>query len=302
MVMRSIVIQTLGILFGLIFITYPGNASEDVQISIPISDQERTLALLRLPKAELTQNKKLPVLIILGGFESAAKVLDLVRTDELVALASFDYPFKAERKFKFPESLKELPNAKALFPKTVRGIHELISSLQKRKEIDPKQMIVVGASFGTPFAVAAASQNRNISGLVIVHGFGLAPETLYHVIRRSWMNKYGWLAQPIAWLAAHLGWIYLDIPALETYASSLVKDQSVLMITAAKDTFIPKNASDSLWRAFQKSKAKTERIIQDTDHLMPGSENIILEMTQAIIHWMQSTNPKIQLKACVDLV
>ncbi|MEK6579152.1 MAG: dienelactone hydrolase family protein [Bdellovibrionota bacterium] len=258
-----------------------------IRFPVQISENENLKGTLSIPK-KINPGIKLPVLLIFGGFEDAAHVLDLVRTDFQIALASFDYPFEAPRRFEFPSSLKFLPEAKALFPKSIRGIAELVKILKKRSDIDPKRVTLLGASFGAPFAVAAAAYDPSIAGLVVVHGFGLGQRTLENVLLRSWIPRLGWIAHPLAWIASRLGWYYLDIPAPESLARLLRANQSVFMITAEKDSFIPREAADALWTGFQNSGAQVTRTAMPTDHLMPGSDKIIDEIIKQIERWMSA--------------
>lgn len=288
---KRIVMAALLALIGLLISvqdTVAGAIKNESVFPVRVSETETVPAILRLP-ANYTQGDRLPVLLIFGGFESAGQVLDLLPANSKVALASFDYPFSAPRHFEFPKSLKAIPQLKALFPKTVYGIADLVAKLRERPEIDPAKVIVVGASFGGSFAIAAAAQDHKIAGLILVHGFGLIPETLNHVILRSWVPKYGWIAHPLAWGLSHLGWYYLNLPKPETLALRLTSSQSVLMITAAQDSFIPKRSSDSLWEAIHKSQAHSTLLIMPTDHLMPGSDHLIGEIVGHILSWLEQS-------------
>jgi dienelactone hydrolase len=254
-------------------------------IPLKLSSGRTMVARLRLPEKKDT-GRSLPVFLVFGGFERADQVLDLLQPEFPVALASFDYPFEGSRELRFPESLKRLPAAKRLFPETVEGIRLLANELKSRPGLDPRKVFVVGASFGSPFALAAAADNPDVSGLVIVHGFGRIAETAENVLLRSWRPHYGWLAEPLAWLLSRSLWAYLDLPGPEDYARRLARRQRVLMITAARDSFIPPESSDSLWNALQESPAHLERLDLPGDHLMPGSDSLIRRMMREIRSWL----------------
>jgi pimeloyl-ACP methyl ester carboxylesterase len=257
-------------------------------LDIRLSETRTARATLEVPENR-PNGKKLPALVVFGGFESAADVLALVHPGLPVALASFDYPFSASRRLQFPESLRALPEAKALYPLTVHGIVGLIAALKQRPEIDSRKIILVGASFGCPFVLGAADALRStsdVAGIVLVHGFGRVPQTAESVILRSWLPRYGQVARPFAWLLARLGWLYLDPPAPESLAEQLSPGQKVLMITAQQDSFVPKASSDSLWAAVQLSEAQSTRVFMESDHLMPGSDQLIARIIHEIEGWM----------------
>ena len=261
------------------------NESSKIPISLQISHELILHGMLKLPP-NLKPNQKVPVLLVFGGFESADRVLDLIHINIPIALASFDYPFDAPRRIRFPQSFPSLFQARQLFPQTMKGIQELIRLLKQRAEIDSSQMIIVGASFGAPFALAAASEFPEIQGLVIVHGFGLVAETVENVILRSWLPKYGNLIRPLAWIFSHLGWTYLGLKTPEELTTNLRHGQRVLMITAESDSFIPRRSSDSLWNALTRSHAQVTRRLMKSDHLMPGSDHLIAEIIELIQDWM----------------
>jgi dienelactone hydrolase len=256
------------------------------KIPIRLSNQRSLQAELRIPILKI-KTKPLPVFLVFGGFESAGQVLDLLAPEFPVALASFDYPFEGSREMRFPDSLRALPQAKHLFPDTVQGIRELAASLKGRTEIDPRKIIVVGASFGSPFVLAAAADNPDIAGVVIVHGFGNIPETAENVLMKNWRTRFGIFARPLAWLLSRSLWMYLDLSPPEEFARRLDQHQQVLMITAARDSFVPAEATDSLWGALTDSTARLERQDLPGDHLMPGSNALIKQLMGRIQEWLQ---------------
>ncbi len=259
--------------------------NEEIPLAIEYSPGKPVLARIKRPSA--LSGEPLPVLLVFGGFQNAARVLELVAPDRPVVLASFDYPFDPPRKFAFPGSLRFAPDVKRMISDTASGIDELILKLKDRDYVDPTQLTIVGASLGAPFAVSAAARNVEFSNLVVVHGFGDIPATAKHQLVRSWRPKFGWVAEPLAWGLAHFGWWYLGSPSPERDALRLRSSQRVLMISAEADSFIPKDAGEALWEAIQKSPAVPERIIMPGDHLQPGSESLISEIMRRVNAWLK---------------
>jgi dienelactone hydrolase len=231
-----------------------------------------------------------PVLLVFGGFEEAGHVLDLIHPSVPIIVASFDYPFEAPRKFEFPGSLRFAPQAKQAVHETIEGIEVLCRELRKRKDVDPDRITLVGASFGAPFALTAAAHDPEISGVVLVHGFGDVPNTIEHVALRSWQPRIGFLARPLAWVLSRLGWWYLKAPVPEREARLLEPSQRVLMITAEDDSFVPAESSDALWQALQNSLAQRERILMPGDHLQPGSKALLHKISEIVTSWMEKVS------------
>lgn len=258
---------------------------ETVRLPLRVSDDRTIQAQLRIP-ADLRPGTRLPAVMVFGGFENAAQVLDLVKPEVPLVLAGFDYPFAPPRVFEFPQSLGIASDVKRMAHDTRAGIGLLARALRERPEVDPGRILIIGASFGAPFALAAAAEFPDeITGVAIVHGFGQVPETAYARLMRLWQPKVGFLAAVPAWLLSRLGWAYLSFPWPEHAARALEARQKILMVTAAQDSFIPRDSSDSLWRAIEESEAIRERIVMPGDHLQPGSRELIGKILKLVQEW-----------------
>lgn len=246
---------------------------------LPLSVAEATL---RIP-ADGARGR-LPALLIFGGFEEAGKVLELVHPDRPVLLASFDYPYRPPRKFEFPGSLRFAPEVKRAVHETLRGIRELQAALARRPDVDSQKISILGASFGAPFAAQRSAPP--FAGVILVHGFGDVPGTAMHQLLRSWRERFGLLAYPLAWLLTQLSWTYLQAEAPEVAVEALTSDQHVLVITAENDSFIPPASSEALWAGIKRSPALAEREIMPGDHLQPGSDELIARILHRVSGWM----------------
>jgi dienelactone hydrolase len=256
-------------------------------LSIPLPGGGALQATLRIPDGPDREAKPFPVVMIFGGFENAGRVLELVQPDRPAILASFDYPFTPPRKLEFPASLRYLPQAKRFIHETIEGIAALKSALKRRPDVDPGKFTLVGASFGAPFVTAAAASDPEFRGVALVHGFADVVGTSVHQLMRSFGKRFGALAYPMAWTLCQAGFLYIDGPEPEVEARKLSTGQSVLMISASEDSFIPRNSSELLWSALQASRARRERLEMPGDHLQPGSEALIAKIMGHVVEWME---------------
>jgi dienelactone hydrolase len=253
-------------------------------IVLALDDGRSVQAQLRLPEHG---EGKLPALMLFGGFRRAARVLDLVHTDQPVVWATFDYPFKPQRKFRFPASLKDAPAARAAIHGSFEGIGKLYQALARDPRIDPARITVVGASAGAPFAIVGAARNP-IPGVVVVQGFGDVTAVIENLIVRKYRPKYGdWVAQPSRWLAEWINW-YCEIPDIAAQARQLRASQKVLLLTASQDDFVPKAATEALWQALEDSPAAHERLDLEGLHLGVGDDSArIADILQRSMTWME---------------
>ncbi len=252
---------------------------------LPLSDGSTIQARLR--EVGLMPPRRVPAVLVFGGFENAAGVLDLVHPGTPTILASFDYPFEADRRWELPGVLRLAPEIKAMVHRTREGIRLLVRALAQDPRVDPRRIYVIGASFGSPFAVTAAADEEAVAGIAIIHGFGDIPLAARARLTQLWQPRLGRFAAIPAWLLARALWSYLAFPAPETSAHALRPRQRVLMITAAGDRLVPRQASDSLWSALRNSPSTdSRRVLVEGDHLQPGSDSRVPALLRQVEDWI----------------
>ncbi|MGH6960527.1 MAG: alpha/beta hydrolase family protein, partial [Dongiaceae bacterium] len=241
-------------------------------------------ATVRVPEAGAG---RLPALMVFGGFRRAASVLDRVQTGRPVVWATFDYPFEPPRKFSFPRSLANAPEARAAIHGSFEGIEKLYLALAQHPRVDPARITVVGASAGAPFATVGAAR-QPIPGVILVQGMGDVTAVIENLIARKYRAKYGdWVQTPSRWVAEWINW-YCEIPDMAAQARQFRAGQKVVLFTATQDDFIPKPATESLWAALQQSGAQVERIDIEGIHLGVGDDRArIAEILERAMQWME---------------
>jgi dienelactone hydrolase len=265
-------------------LAWPGTgAAADEKLPLTLDDGRVVEATIRIPDNAQGQ---LPALMLFGGFRRAAKVLDRVQTDRPVIWATFDYPFEPRRKFTFPGSLADAPEARAAIHGSFDGVTKLYRALAQHPRVDPARITVVGASAGAPFATVGAAREP-IPGVILVQGNADVPLVIENLIARKYVEKHGeWVRTPARWLARWINW-YCEIPDIAAQARQLRSTQKVLMITATQDDFIPKAATESLWTALEASAAKRERIDIEGIHLGVGDDSArIADILERSMKWM----------------
>ena len=258
----------------------------DETMSLALDDGRVIQATVRRP-ADDSLPRRLPALMLFGGFQRAAGVLDLVQTDRPLVWASFDYPLTAPRKFRFPSSLQYAPDARDAIHATFDGVVKLHEALRKRPDVDPARISVVGASAGAPFATVAAARSP-IPGVILVQGFADVTRVVQHAFLRKRRDQYGdWIEWPALWLAQLLNW-YCEIPDIAAQARQLRASQRVLLFTASEDDYVPREASEALWQALEASRATHERIDITGAHLGVGDDRQrIADILERSMQWME---------------
>jgi hypothetical protein len=276
----------ISIAFAVIALCAPPPFARAENLALALPDGISLMAEVRRP-ADRRPGEKLPVWIVLGGFEHEKEVLDLLHPESHVILASFDYPFPGERRFRVPEILLEAPELKEMIRLTLDGIPALARALSTQPGSGP--VCVVGASFGAPFAAVAVARDH-LPCLVLVHGFADVRGTLRSRLEQVLGARYpalGALRTPLAASAAWLIGALLALPE-PTRAPMLSSEQKVLVIEARDDHLIPRSSREALWNWVHRSSAQSQRIILPGDHLQPGSDALIREITRRIAAWIRS--------------
>jgi fermentation-respiration switch protein FrsA (DUF1100 family) len=259
-------------------------ATRDETVMLALDDGREVPATIRVP---LGQAGPLPALMLFGGFQNAATVLERVRTDRPLVWATFNYPFEPPRKFRFPGSLKHAPEARAAIHGSFDGVVKLHQALRRRPDVDPARISVVGASAGAPFATIGAARSP-IPGVILVQGFGDITPVFQNLLARKYRKRWGeWVRWPALWLAKWMTW-YLEIPDIAAHARQLRAGQKVLMFTATDDDFIPKASTERLWDALQASAAQRERVDLEGLHLGVGDDRErIADILRRAMAWME---------------
>lgn len=276
------------ILLSVLLAATPARALEPSQERFPLVLPSGTVLSVQAHRYALPSSKaKLPVVLLFGGFEGAAHVLELFRADRPVYLASFDYPYEPQRKFDFPGDLRHIPAARRAIHDTLDGIQALGEELRRRPDLDGERMSIVGASFGAPFAIHGAAASPGIfTGLVVIHGFADVRRTLENRLRLALERKQVVASGPLSWAAAWVLWGFMGVPHLGSLAEGLRAPQRVLVIGAESDQFIPREVSASLKERLLRSEARVTFEKTTGEHLMPGADQLISRLLTMTSQWM----------------
>jgi cephalosporin-C deacetylase-like acetyl esterase len=224
--------------------------------------------------------------MIFGGFENAGEVLNLIRKDVPYVLATFDYPFRGLRQFQFPKTIYEAPELKHAMQDTFLGVPALFRYLKSRPDVDTHRIGIIGASFGSPFALMTAAQEPDLSSVVLIHAFGDTRQVIQNRLNQIFISKNFYFSKQTAWLVSWMMQLYFQFPDVEKAAQSLNSNQHVLFIEALNDEFIPKSVRKKLWEELNLSAADVDRIQLASGHLQPGAFEMIDQIMNIIQGWV----------------
>jgi dienelactone hydrolase len=240
---------------------------------------------VRLQRAS-DDSVRLPAIVVVGGLERGAAVVDLIpRTTEAV-LVGFDYPFAMPERVTWTELLPLARRIEKGIGETIETLGRLHALLARRADIDSDRLTIVGVSLGAPFAVVTAAR-QDWRGVVIIDGFGDLPRTVRYQFARRWRTRYGLVGEVLAWLAQTAAMQLIDVPEPEAAARSLRADQHVYMIDARDDEFVPERSRESLREALRQSEAQLTFETMPGRHIRASEGQTIAQLYEEARAWMQ---------------
>lgn len=234
---------------------------------------------------------KLPALILFGGFHGGAEAARIIQVDEPLMVVTFQYPYKMKEKMSLLEKFQEAPKMRKGIHSMTDGIGVLVDALKKRPDVDQNKIVILGGSFGSPFAIHATSEINDITGLVLVHGFSDVRETIERQFYRHWKNHFSsFIARTFSRITSVvLNW-YISYPNLNEMLESLPPSKKVLMIVAKQDEYIPNEVSQNLWNNLKKSKAQFTQVELEGSHVLKPDSPHTQKVTNIILDWMRDSS------------
>lgn len=226
-----------------------------------------SLRIIRKSGAETA----LPVLIVLGGHRTGSDAVDLFGRVGEQAVVALDYPYEGPERIRgIGRVLAAVPLARKAFRDTPPAVSLVVDWLTGQNWADEKQLIVVGASLGVPFAALAAARDERIDGAILVHG--AADNLAWLEVQVARRNDNRFLHRPLATI---IHWLAYG-PTFDTASNvAEVSPRPVVIIGAKNDERTPRQQTEALYAA-----AGEPKILRWTEgrHVQPGRSEIVLEL------------------------
>ena len=219
--------------------------------------------------------ERYPAAILLGGYKTGRKAVDIpTRTGNLVLL-SIDYPYSGPERPRGLDWVRYFGTMRRAILDTPPAVLLAAQYLYTRRDVDPERVSVIGVSLGVPFSVAAAATDKRIAGAALLHGGGDIASMAYYAFAD---RGPAWIMRGLAW---GLSWVVA--PLEPTRYAAEVAPRPVLMVNAADDEFIPRASVLELYGSLRQPK----RIVWlESAHVATSDDEVVDGLMSITLEWM----------------
>ena len=220
---------------------------------------------------DLNSDAPRPVLLILGGHRTGSDAVDLFGRVDQRAIVGMDYPYDGPDKVKgVIPVLRTIPPARRAILDIVPAVSLVLDWLLEQVWVDKEKVIIVGASFGVPFAATAAARDQRIRGVMLIHG--AADIRLWLEVQVARRIDTQFLHYPLGTI---LYWLAYG-PVFDTGKRiAAVTPRPVLIVGARNDERTPAGQAEVLF-----DSAGEPRRLRFTEgqHIQPNRKSIVDEL------------------------
>lgn len=219
--------------------------------------------------------ERYPAAILLGGYKTGRKAVDIpVRTGNLVLL-SIEYPYDGPERPRGLDWVRYFGTMRRAILDTPPALLLAAQYLYTRGDVDPERVSVIGVSLGVPFSIAAAATDKRIAGAALLHGGGDIATMAYYAFAD---RGPAWVMRTLAW-----GLAWVAAPLEPTRYAGDVTPRPVLMVNAADDEFIPRSSVIELYGALRQPK---RMVWLESAHIATGDEEVVDGLMSITLEWM----------------
>lgn len=220
-------------------------------------------------------SRPLPLIVLLGGYETGRDAVELIGNPGSLAVAALDYPYAGPaHPHGWRGVLAAIPRARRALLDTPPAISLAVDWLARQPWVDRDRIELVGASLGVPFVTVAGALDPRFHRVWLIHGAAGNHELLEHLLRTRIPHPY--LRRRVA-----------DLLYLLSYGPTLeparwvprIAPRPVVVIGAAADERLPRKQVEALYAAARQPK---EMLWTPGRHIEPGREDILRELVTLV--------------------
>lgn len=220
-----------------------GGLRQDVELTCSCGRKVRLL--VRLPAG----GGRRPLALLLGGYETGRRAVDLVPESDRWVIAALDYPEAGPLPGDLVGRLQSIPRVRAALRHVVPSIRISLDDLLARPGIDPTDIQLVGVSLGTIFVIPAAVTDQRVARLWLMDGAAEIPRVMERALQGKIPN------QLLRWFATRTMYELAYGPRFEPGLwLPRLAPREVVMVNSRADKRMPRDAVKALHDAARQPK------------------------------------------------
>ncbi|MEX1187448.1 MAG: hypothetical protein WEA80_12730 [Gemmatimonadaceae bacterium] len=221
---------------------------------------------------------RLPLALLLGGRNTGQDAVRLLENTRGVMAVALSYPYAGDPKPKGAGVIRAIPQVRQAFFDTPAALMLALDDLLARPDVDSSQVEAIGVSLGVPFVIIASALDSRVTRVWALHGSGGTFTPLVYSLREIIPSA------PARFLAASIGTLAMSGPRItpERWVGR-ISPRPFIMINAADDERLPKEAVLSLFRAAREPKELMwlpgAHVASDADVVRPLVDMVMARIT-----------------------
>ena len=235
-------------------------------------------ARVRVPR---TKAPPFAGVLIFGGWERGRTVINFPGLEKFFdrgLLMSMDYPLERTRRFGF----RDIPRVRKAAFDAVASILLMVDYLETRPDVDPRRTVLIGVSFGSPFAVIAGGLDERVKAVASLYGGGELGQTFAHLIKREKPFRDAFWGPAAAALLGRAGALLLAPLEPDRYVG-MISPRPVLFINGKEDELVPVRSAESLY--LKAGEPRTMIWLKST-HIRRTEDQLLREMSLDAVRWL----------------
>ncbi len=263
-----------------VFATEAGNSIDDGIIDETVSLVSTSGLTAELRVRRPASSEPVPVLLVLGGYDTGKDAVELAGARDDVAFAALDYPYSGEESLSgFYRTLRAVPDVQQAFLDSPAALLLALDWLDAEPWVDRVEL--VGASLGVPFTAVAGALDDRFSRVWLLHGAADNFAWAASGGRREMDNDFlgGLAARTVLFLCYGnsfdtVEWVRRTAP------------RKVVIVMARNDDFVPPEAQQGFVEI--DDEMHVEIIWTEGRHIMPGRPNELGELLDVVLQRVAS--------------
>lgn len=227
---------------------------------------------MRVYRPDYDGLRKMPVLLVLGGYGTGKDAVDLVGEPQGIAYAAIDYPYNGDQPLSsFTGSIAGIPAVQRAFLDSPAAVMIALSWLLEQPWADEERVELAGVSLGVPFAAPAGALDTRFSRVWLMHGGGdnvqWVAGNLYEQIESDLLRQ---LVARIALFA-----VYGNSFDTRRWIPEIAP-RPLIIVMARDDDFVPREAQQPMLEAAR--QPNVELLWTQGRHIGPRREDELRQL------------------------